>query len=65
MKKNFFPESIIIDNGKSLDEVTQKVSTLDGKEISYTEDAPFTFSYTAPTYDVFNSRLIITLVEEL
>lgn len=65
MEKNFFPESINIEEQSSaINKIPQAVSTLEGERISFIEDPMLTFSDTASTYDVFNSRLIITLVEE-
>lgn len=65
MEKNFFPEIIDINNNDTSKEASHIVSTLEGKDISFVEDTPFTFSDTASTYDVFNTRLIIKLVEEV
>lgn len=65
MEKNFFPESISIEEQSStIKKIPQAVSTLEGKRISFVEDPTLTFSDTTSTYDVFNSRLFITLVEE-
>lgn len=65
MEKNFFPESINIEEQSSaINKIPQAVSTLEGERISFIEDPMLTFSDTASTYDVFNSRLIITLLEE-
>lgn len=65
MEKNFFPESINIEEQSSaINNTPQAVSTLEGERISFIEDPMLRFSDTASTYDVFNSRLIITLVEE-
>lgn len=65
MEKNFFPESITIDDqGPTIKKIPQVVSTLEGERISFVEDPMLTFSDTASTYDVFNSRLNIALVEE-
>lgn len=65
MEKNFFPESISIEEQSStIKKIPQAVSTLEGERISFVEDPTLTFSDTTSTYDVFNSRLFITLVEE-
>lgn len=65
MEKNFFPESIYIEEQSStIKKIPQTVSTLEGERISFVEDPALTFSDTTSTYDVFNSRLFITLVEE-
>ena len=65
MEKNFFPESIRIDEQSStIKKIPQAVSTIEGEIISFVEDPTLSFSDTASIYDVFNARLIIKLVEE-
>lgn len=65
MEKNFFPQSISIEEQRStIQKIPQAVSTIEGEKISFIEDPKLTFSDTSSAFDVFNSRLIITLVEE-
>ena len=65
MEKNFFPERLSIEEQNSTIEIIpQVVSTLEGEEISFVEDSPLRFSDTSSSFDVFKSRLIITLFEE-
>lgn len=65
MEKNFFPESISLeDQCCTIKEDSRVVSTLEGEEILFVEDQPLQFSDTSSAFDVFNSRVIISLVEE-
>lgn len=66
MEKNFFPESISLEEQSPIIKKNpQAVSTIEGEAISFVEDPTPTFSDTASTYDVFNTRLIIKLVEDI
>lgn len=66
MEKNFFPESISIEEqSPTIKKIPQAVSTMEGETISFVEDPTPTFSDTASIYDVFNTRLIIRLKEDI